>query len=497
MPSPARSREPTELGCEIAVIGSGPGGSVTATLCAEAGRDVLLVEEGAHLRLESAPHFSREEIVQKYRNAGINIAFGGAKIAYVEACCVGGGSEINRGLYHRIPDTILDSWRRDYRVANLTPDSLLPHFASCENTARVEYLPGPAPAISRRLDEGARALGWKAIEVPRLFSYASTWNSGNPGRKQSMSETFVPRYLAAGGRLLAEARAVRLFRAAGRWRIRVERGASRQPVDIAADTVFIACGAVQTPALLRRSGLTRNVGEQLRFHPMIKVVARFADEVNMPGELEPVHQIKEFDPRFSMGCSMSKRPALAMAMAPHSARLAEVDRDWRRMAIYYVQNTGGIGTVRALPYFRDPLVRVQQTAYDLVELAEGLKRLCECLLAAGAEVIYPSLPGSAPVRCLADIAKMPEELPANRASTTALHLFSSCPMGEDEARCPVDSFGRVRGAERLFVADSSLLCTPTVVNPQGSVMAIAHRNAQHYLEGAAVSRVAARHLEPV
>lgn len=217
---------------------------------------------------------------------------------------------------------------------------------------------------------------------------------------------------------------------------------------------------------------------------MIKVVARFPDEVNLPGELEPVHQVKHFDPRFSMGCSMSKRPALALAMTPHRDLLDEVDRDWQRMAIYYVQNTGGIGSVRPIPGFRDPLVRAEQTPQDLAELAEGLRRLCECLLAAGATTVYPSLPGYAPVRSMADEARMPEMLPADRASTTALHLFSSCPMGEDEARCATDSFGQVRGADGLYVADCSLLPTPTVVNPQGSVMAVVHRNTRHFLERA-------------
>jgi hypothetical protein len=197
-----------------------------------------------------------------------------------------------------------------------------------------------------------------------------------------------------------------------------------------------------------------------------------------------VHQVKEFDPRFSMGCSMSKRPALALAMTPHRALLDEVDRDWQRMAIYYVQNTGGIGSVRPVPGFRDPLVRVRQTPQDLAELAEGLKRLCECLLAAGATTVYPSLPGYAPVRSLADAERMPGILPADRASTTALHLFSSCPMGEDPARCATDSYGRVREADGLYIADCSLLPSPTVVNPQGSVMAVVHRNTQHFLERA-------------
>jgi choline dehydrogenase-like flavoprotein len=480
-----------QLSAEIVVIGSGPGGSVTAALCAEAGRSVLLIEEGRNLPLESAPHFSREEILQKYRNAGVNVAFGNAKIAYVEGRCVGGGSEINRGLYHRLPDEVRETWQSEFKVDNLSSEDLVPHFEACEQTARVQFLPGNAPALSQRLHQGATALGWKSIEVPRLFAYSSAWQIGVPGRKQSMSETFVPRFLAAGGNLIADTRVARVTRAAGKWRIEARHapsGQRPQHLEITAETAFVACGAVQTPALLRRSGITKNVGDSLRFHPMLKMVASFGDEINEPGELEPVHQVKEFDPRFSMGCSMSKRPALAMAMAPHPDLIREVDRNWRQMAIYYVQNTGGRGKVRNLPGFRDPFVRVTQSRADLEELAEGLRRLAEVLFAAGAWTIYPSLPGYPVLRSPEHIAKLPITLPAARASTTALHMFSSCPMGENTARCATDSFGRVHGVDGLHVADASLLCGPTVVNPQGTVMAIAHRNVQEFFNGRHASR---------
>jgi choline dehydrogenase-like flavoprotein len=63
-----------------------------------------------------------------------------------------------------------------------------------------------------------------------------------------------------------------------------------------------------------------------------------------------------------------------------------------------------------------------------------------------------------------------------------IHLFSSCPMGENRSQCAADSFGRVHGFKNLFINDASLLCTAPGVNPQGSVMAVARRNAIHYLE---------------
>ena len=132
--------------------------------------------------------------------------------------------------------------------------------------------------------------------------------------------------------------------------------------------MVVACGAVQTPALLRRSGITRNVGNSLRFHPMVKVVAVFDDEVNLPGQPDPVRQVKEFEPLFSMGCSVSNRPALALAMAAHLDHVDEVTCSWRRMAIYYVQNMGGRGEVRNLPLLWDPFVSVEQSDADLANL---------------------------------------------------------------------------------------------------------------------------------
>jgi choline dehydrogenase-like flavoprotein len=86
-------------------------------------------------------------------------------------------------------------------------------------------------------------------------------------------------------------------------------------------------------------------------------------------------------------------------------------------------------------------------------------------------------------------ATSPEELTAVVGSaleprTTDLmtiHLFSSCPMGENKSLCAANSFGKVHDMENLYIADASLLCTAPGVNPQGTIMAIARRNALAFL----------------
>jgi choline dehydrogenase-like flavoprotein len=62
-----------------------------------------------------------------------------------------------------------------------------------------------------------------------------------------------------------------------------------------------------------------------------------------------------------------------------------------------------------------------------------------------------------------------------------VHLCSTAPLGEDRAAA-TDSFGRVHGTRNVHVNDASLLPDAPGVNPQGSVMAFAVRNARHFVE---------------
>ena len=65
-------------------------------------------------------------------------------------------------------------------------------------------------------------------------------------------------------------------------------------------------------------------------------------------------------------------------------------------------------------------------------------------------------------------------------SLSTVHAFSSCPMGENPDLSATDSFGKVNGFRNLYVNDASLLPDSPGVNPQGTVMAIALRNVDHF-----------------
>ena len=79
-------------------------GAPTAAILAEAGFDVLVVEEGGWVEQGSVAPFSLAQMEQPVpRAGGVTVALGRPSIAYAEGRCAGGGTEINSGLYRRPP----------------------------------------------------------------------------------------------------------------------------------------------------------------------------------------------------------------------------------------------------------------------------------------------------------------------------------------------------------------------------------------------------------
>ena len=466
------------------VIGSGAGGALTAARLAEAGHDVLLVEEGPDVDQGSVEPFSLEQMGRQYRHAGVSAALGRPSVAYAEGRCVGGGTEINSGLYHLAGDELLDEWRRGWQVADLERTTLAAHAREPELALGVGPLPADrVPPASAVLQQGASALGWSAMEVPRWYRYEG------PERtpvKQSMSRTYIPRAVAAGTRLVADVRAKQLVVRRGRVTGARATDAKRRPLTLSADHVWVCAGAIGSPALLQRSGLEPAAGRTLSMHPTVKLVARFDRALDAARDI-PVHQVKEFAPDLSFGGSASRRGYVALALAGGWAdNRALLEEDPDGLAVYYaaIRPRRASGRVRAIPGLRDPLVTFRLARADLALLASGLRRLAHLMLAAGARSVHPALPGASggawAITDAAGVARLPATLTRDTKLMT-VHLCSSVPMGEDRGRCAADSYGRIRGVAGLRVNDASLLPSAPGINPQGTIMALAARNCAQFL----------------
>lgn len=464
---------------DIVVIGSGPGGSITANILSENGFEVVLVENGPKFPVDSCAPFSIEEMEQKYKNGGITPTFGNPKITYVEGNCVGGGSEINSGLYHRIPSDILEKWKEIYSINNLDEDALENHYTVIEKTLSITYSrKNDFLKASKKLVEGARKLGWKCIEVPRWYRYTDS----NSSVKQSMTKTLIPEFEKNGGFLYANTVVLQIVQERKKWRIICKDLNTKRKTSVLCNYVFVCGGAIQTPFLLRKSGIKNNIGNTLQIHPTIKILAEFPEKINSVKMGVGVHQVKEFAPDYSFGCSVSTKPYLALTMLDYPQFMEEIDNHWEYMANFYAMIVPrGTGTIRKFPIFKDPFVSYKLEDWDMRLLSKALKNLCKLLFHAGAKQLFPGINGFEPLTKLDDINTIPPVLPRDKTNLMTIHLFSSCPMGENSRICATDSFGRVHGYRNLYINDGSILPSAPGVNPQGAIMAIARRNVFAFL----------------
>lgn len=481
-----------DLRTQVLVIGSGAGGATTATVLAEAGFDVLVVEEGDWVEQGDVVPFSLDQMERQYRSGGITVALGRPSIAYTEGRCAGGGTEVNSGLYWRPPGELLDRWRTEFRIDDFDPTELLSIADEVETALSVQPMPGAHSHPSDVLRRGADALGWRQGEVPRWMTYpgtdpASAGRRGaatptpSKGERQSMTKTYLPRAVRAGARLATGCRVVRIEHnsTSGSAITELHDGTTGR---ITFDHVFVCGGAIHTPALLQRSGLTRNIGRSLAVHPTVKLAARFDDALNVPDDV-PVHQVKEFAPHLSFGGSASNPGLVALSLLDQWPTFRSAVTDWERMSVYYAAITSeGTGRVISVPRLRDPIVTYRLTARDRDLLRSGLSRLALLMLEAGADTVFPSFRGAPLVKRRRDLGTMQRAFSATKASVMTVHLCSTVPTGEDDTRCGADSFGRVHGTSNVYVNDASLLPTAPGVNPQASVMALAIRNARRFVE---------------
>ena len=463
---------------DVAVVGSGPGGAVTARECALRGLKVVVLEEGAWVEPAEVPAYSLEQMRRQYRHRGLTVALGRPPVAYTEASCVGGGSEVNSGLYHRPDAEVLVEWQQGYDIDDLDLQVLAPWFELVEERLSVS-LPGEMNAASDVLRRGAEALGWDGLDVPRWVRREGG-GAGGANTKQTMLRTYLADAVAAGAEVRSGVRVERL---------QVERGKVTGVVTdrgtVTATHVVVCGGAIQSPALLLRSGIRHNVGTGLSMHPTVKVLAQLDDEINDPADLA-TYQVKEFGPSMTLGGSAGRPGMVALALSGTWGRDRDLVADWRRQSVYYASiRSQGTGRVRVLPGLHDPVVTYRLTRRDIEALRSGLGRLMLLLDAAGARLQVPSYVGAPRVTGPGQIMEGVNAMNRTSASLMSVHLCGTLPMGEDRRRSATDSFGRVHGIDNLSVNDASLLPSAPGVNPQGTLMAVAHRNVARLLGSSA------------
>ncbi|MGH7894457.1 MAG: GMC family oxidoreductase N-terminal domain-containing protein, partial [Candidatus Binatia bacterium] len=120
-----------ELAADACVVGSGAGGAVAARELAEAGRSVVMVEDGPYLR--SADFVQREELMypRLFREGGTT-ATAEYTVLVSQGRVVGGSTVPGFCLCVRPPRAILAYWERNSGLSGLGYETIYPHLRKVE-----------------------------------------------------------------------------------------------------------------------------------------------------------------------------------------------------------------------------------------------------------------------------------------------------------------------------------------------------------------------------
>ena len=484
------------LKCEVCVIGSGAGGGTAAGVLAAAGKEVIVLEAGGYYDDADFDGMALRSFERLYAECGFS-STRDHSVGMLAGECLGGGTVVNYTTSFRTPDDIREEWAREGVEWVRGPEYARSLDAVCERLS-VNREHNRVSHREQVMERGLRRLGWHVDAMPRnvigceqgrLCGYCGYGCA--IGAKQSTAKTWLVDAQQHGAKLVVETRAER---------VRLERGVatgvdartkSGHRVVVKCKSVVVACGAIQTAALLLRSGLeNQHIGRHLHLHPVSHVCGVFDEEIRpWEGTMQAIYSDEHRFLTANYGVkyeTTALQPATAMAVMP-----------WRepkdfRARIAQLRHTSGIGVL-----LRDrgegrvtadregqPMTSYSLSGYDRRHMQRGFRGAAEILEAAGARRIYsphaklcsyePGKSGSLP-----EFVRAMDEAGWGNAQLAlfSFHIMGTARMGDSPASSATDPQGGMWEARNLYVMDGASFPSASGVSPMISIEAIAHRNA--------------------
>lgn len=507
------SAPPARLECDVVVVGTGAGGGITAELLARAGFKVLMLEEGPlktsrdfnQLESEAYPTLYQESAARKTADKAINI---------LQGRCVGGSTTVNWTSSFRTPSATLAHWRQHFGLTELTDDALSPYFQQAERRLNVSPWLVPPNENNDLLRRGAAKLGIPAAAI--LRNVKGCWNLGSCGMgcptnaKQSQLLTGVPTALSHGATLLVNTRAVRLEVAQGQVRSLYAEFSGQKPdsvllekaraaIEIKAKHFVVAGGAINSPALLLRSGLPdphTRLGQRTFLHPVVMSAATHSHQVEgwqgAPQTIYTDHFLETQPIDGAMGYKLEAPPIhpliFASSIPGYGQASAALLKGFAHQHILLALlrdgfSPGSPGGRVSLRSDGSPLLDYPLNDFVMEGARRALLSMAEIQFAAGARQVMPVHEQAQLCTSWAQAQDMIARLPMLPLQTRVVsaHVMGGCGMAASARDGVVRPDGQHWQVANLSVHDGSLFPTSIGANPQLSIYGLVNRLTQQLI----------------
>jgi choline dehydrogenase-like flavoprotein len=268
---------------------------------------------------------------------------------------------------------------------------------------------------------------------------------------------------------------------------------------IKAQRVVLAAGAIESPAILMRSGLkSLHLGQHLYLHPTVAVTGSYATPIEAWKGAPQTIVCEQFS-NLSEGYgyrieAVPAHPGLMAAGLPwtsarnHRREMQQVRFDAPFIVLTRDSSSGRVRINHNGDSYLD--YRLGRNERRLIK--HGMATAARIHVAAGAERVMTlhttPLLWERASKVAGSIDNYCREIDAAPTSPNRLPLFSAhqmgtCRMGSDPAGAVCDGTGAVFEMKGVYVADASLFPASSGVNPMITIMALARCVAKSMIEG--------------
>ena len=461
---------------EFIIIGSGPGGSITANkLNKKFPNKTLVIDKGLEYSTANTKH-SGEEFYHKWANGGVASSLFPHQINFSSGSCIGGGSEINSGLYHEPDSDFLNDWIEKYQTKNLEFDQIKEFINEINNYLKPSIF-SKNNLFEKNFELGASLAKKKFQNIPRL-----SYKDNNQSKDSTMLNTYLKEYKEQGGKILRGLHINKISKGNDEWHLKGYLNNKKK--DLKCKHLFLCCGSIYTNSLLLKSLKFKNKKsiKTFNFHPMIKIIAKYPNKIQNINEDVSAHQITSHYPDFIIGNAASSKQFLLSSVFDNEEVYEDIQNNWEYMSTYHATFSFGNGNIFNLPVINKDLFFYNINESNIKLILYSLHEMCNFVFKTGAsEIILISTKGKKKVtvenfkKTISSLKKVKDFV------FSSVHILGGITMGEKKD-CITDSYGKIKEYDNLYVNDSSLINNKLLKNPQGTVMAVAYRNVENFIK---------------